>query len=126
MHAREIVAHWQKWFGLDAYSIDIQRVSLFQVTSEDDMFVEGVGSSLVGIEIDHSNKQACIYHTRQLTEEDIVHELLHVLNPTWTERQVNTATTELLLSKQDKSKAEKMLAQLADDVNANLHIINIL
>lgn len=98
-HVRNALARWQEKFHLTDYSIDTQRISLFQVSSIDDHCCESVGCSLVGIEIDRSEKQACIYHTRRLTEEDIVHELLHILNQEWTEEQVNAATALLLKKK---------------------------
>jgi len=30
-----------------------------------------------------------LYHDRDLTERDVIHELLHVRYPDWTEDQVN-------------------------------------
>jgi hypothetical protein len=45
---------------------------------------------------DSFTKEAVIYHDRDLTEEDIVHELLHVKYPDWTEDQVNLETDKLL------------------------------
>ena len=37
-----------------------------------------------------------IYHDRSLTDNYVVHELLHVKYPDWTENQVNTETERLL------------------------------
>lgn len=50
----------------------------------------------VGVQADPEKRIATIYHDRDLTEEDIVHELLHVAQPEWSEWQVNRVT-ELLL-----------------------------
>ncbi|HXG07725.1 MAG TPA: hypothetical protein VNI77_10425 [Nitrososphaera sp.] len=77
------------------YTITVERISLFQVSDD----YCAVGHSLVGVESDHRKKKACIYYTRRLTEEDIVHELLHVRYPLWTEEQVNIATGKILPSK---------------------------
>ncbi len=110
----ELLLRWQKRFGLGEYSIDIQRVSLFQVSSEDAERCEGVGCSMVGIVVDHVTKQACIYHTRLLTEEDIVHELLHILNPKWTEQQVNSGTSHLLKNKNAGKSSKKVLLKNSD------------
>ena len=40
--------------------------------------------------------QAMIYHDRSLTDEYVVHELLHVKYPKWSEDQVNIETEKLL------------------------------
>jgi hypothetical protein len=63
------------------------RISRFQVTDERGR--PGVG--LIGVVFDA--RQATIYHTRALTPEDVLHELLHVAHPTWTEGMVVRATT---------------------------------
>jgi hypothetical protein len=51
-------------------------------------------------EQDSNTKHGIIYYDRPLTEEDIVHELLHVKYNNWSEDQVNTETERLLKSKQ--------------------------
>jgi hypothetical protein len=50
----------------------------------------------VGVQVDRDTRIATIYHDRDLTEEDIVHELLHVKYPDWTEDQVNKQTEKWL------------------------------
>jgi hypothetical protein len=67
-----------------------ERVSRFQVTGEDGR----PGAELVGVV--HDEVQATIYHTRALTAEDLVHELLHVARPHWTEEMVVQETARLL------------------------------
>jgi hypothetical protein len=90
--AEELLFHWQQVLGLADYTITAERISLFQVS---DNYCT-VGYSLVGVESDHPKKKACIYYTRTLTEEDIVHELLHVRHPTWTEQKVVIETKRIL------------------------------
>jgi hypothetical protein len=48
------------------------------------------GAALIGVVFDaHA---ATIYHTRLLTAEDVLHELLHVAHPNWSEAVVVRAT----------------------------------
>jgi hypothetical protein len=91
----EAIIHWQQVLGLADYTITAEHISLFQVSDN----YCAVGYSLVGVESDHRKKKACIYYTRRLTEEDIVHELLHVRYPLWTEEQVNIATGKFCQAK---------------------------
>jgi hypothetical protein len=91
----QLLAYWKDRLGLAEYAIHTERLSLFQVC---DSYCR-VGNSMVGVAADHDSKTACIYHTRQLKEDDIVHELLHVRRPSWTEGQVNHAVGILLAQK---------------------------
>lgn len=54
------------------------------------------GHEFVGIAIDFKNRTGVIYHTRPLQKDDIVHELLHVRFPDWSEQKVNYWTNLLL------------------------------
>lgn len=58
------------------------RSSRFQVTDERGR----PGAGLIGVVVDE--RTATIYHTRVLTAEGIVHELLHVACPDWSEARV--------------------------------------
>ncbi|WP_158435196.1 hypothetical protein [Nitrososphaera viennensis] len=88
-----LVEYWKERLGIDDYAVITERISLFQVSDD----YCRVGNSFVGVCADHDEKVACIYHTRRLREDDIVHELLHVRHPSWTEDEVNRAAAELLL-----------------------------
>ena len=99
--ARQLLKKWLDALGLAGYSITLERISLLQVSDD----YCNVGNSFVGIEIDFVNKKGRIYHTRILTEEDIVHELLHVKYPYWTETEVNATTDMLLKNKRDQHGA---------------------
>lgn len=87
-----LVQRWKMALGLDGYEIVVERISLFQVS---DGYCR-VGNSLVGVCAHHDRKSACIYHTRRLTEDDVVHELLHVRHPGWSEEEVNREARRLL------------------------------
>lgn len=80
-----VIASWKEKFGINL-PVVTKKISRKEVTGEDGR----PGASLVGVVIE--NDCAIILHTRKLTEEDIVHELLHVAHPSWTEEEVVLAT----------------------------------
>src|ERR1051326_3105827 len=83
------VEHWRAALGV-THPVRLEGIGYRQVTDE-----RGApGCSLVGVVTDDHG--ACIYHTRALTLEDIVHELLHVAHPAWTEEAVIRETDRLL------------------------------
>lgn len=87
--ARDAAHFWRQRLRIPQRII-LERISRFQVTGEDGR----PGWSLVGVVYD--THIATIYHTRILTLEDIVHELLHVQNPSWTESRVVYQTQEIV------------------------------
>jgi hypothetical protein len=89
---KELIARWQGLLDLEDYEIRHERVSVFAVCDE----LCRVGNSLVGIRADHERLEAVVFHTRRLTAADVVHELLHLRHPVWSEREVNAATERLL------------------------------
>ena len=89
------VKYWQRYLGLDHWKITTIKISRNQVCDENCR----TGLSFVGVIPDHENLHAEIYHTRKMTAEDIVHELLHVKYPKWTEDQVNHKTDKILQDK---------------------------
>ena len=82
---------WCARLGIER-PVALQRISRRQVV------VAGGrrGCGLVGVVL--AADGATIYHTRPLTLEEIVHELLHVAHPTWTEADVVGATLPTLAS----------------------------
>ncbi len=86
----------EHWLRLWSERLDIrcpvrmERTSIWQVATTDGRR----GCSLVGVVL--HEEEACIYHTRRLTEEDIVHELLHVAHPAWSEAEVVFHTARIL------------------------------
>lgn len=88
----EIVKYWQNKLGLNDYEIFTESIPREQVTFPDDISEED--RYFVGI---HSDKElAVIYHDRDLTEEDIVHELLHLAYPDKSEEWVVNETKNKL------------------------------
>lgn len=89
---RSMLAGWQARLGLASYRIELERISIFSVCDE----LCRVGNSLVGVVCDHERRRATIFHTRRLTCADVVHELLHVRHPSWSEAEVVTETDQIL------------------------------
>jgi len=86
------VAIWQERLGLATYVIGTERISPLAVCDEQCR----VGNHLVGVVADHAARTATIYHTRRLTTEDVIHELLHVRHPEWSEAEVVAETDRQL------------------------------
>ena len=100
--AREAAAAWGAVLGV-AQQVRLERISRFQVTDHHGRR----GCSLVGVV--HDAHAACIYHSRALTAEDLVHELLHVAHPEWSEEAV-VLETRRLLAGDGRSEAEAISA----------------
>jgi hypothetical protein len=94
-----MIDKWQKILSLEDWTIVTEPIEPDSVTYDADCPIED--RYYVGVHTKHLpgfNKQiATIYHDRALTERDVIHELLHVRYPHWTEDQVNEV--EELLSK---------------------------
>ena len=90
------LSNWQKKLQLQHYRIVCERISIHQVCDNN----HKRGHEFVGICTDHANCSACLYHTRKLRLDDIVHELLHVKYPSWTEEQINNETERILKVKE--------------------------
>lgn len=83
-----VIAAWRDFLSI-AQVVETERISPFQVTGEDGQ----PGAALIGVTYDAW--RATIYHTRALTAEDIIHELLHVARPQWSEAMVVHDTARL-------------------------------
>lgn len=83
-----VVVAWREFLAI-AQDIQTQRISPLQVTDENGR----VGCALIGVTFDAW--QATIYHTRPMTTEDLIHELLHVAHPLWSEARVVHKTARL-------------------------------
>ena len=84
----KLVNKWKQKLGLDDWFITTESISDKQVTYPNDLDLK----EFIGITIDSENKFGIINHTRPLTPFDVIHELLHVKYPSWTEEQVNNQT----------------------------------
>jgi len=88
--AQAIIEYWQNELGITDWVITTERISPEQVDYND-------ATDFIGISRDFPNKTGIIYHDRDLYEEAIIHELVHVQQPTWSEDQVN-AETDILMN----------------------------
>ena len=94
-----LLKKWQALLGITDWIILCESISENQVVDELDGNTSG--HEFVGIHINFKKNIGIIYHTRKLNEDDIVHELLHVCFPIWSEEKVNFWTD--LLIKNPKS-----------------------
>lgn len=78
---------WQALLDIPHWNILCEPIDEMQVM--DDLNGDFPGHEFVGIAIDFVNRSGIIYHTRTLQDDDIVHELLHVRFPEWSEQTVN-------------------------------------
>jgi len=82
-----MIDKWKKILSLDDWIITTERIDPGQVMYDTDCPSED--RYYVGICSVIKSKMAVLYHDRDLTERDVIHELLHVKYPDWTEDQVN-------------------------------------
>jgi len=95
----DMVCYWIDVLGLKGWTITMEAISIEAVTYADNVPV--YDRYFVGVEIDREKMTACIYHDRLLNKEYIVHELLHVKYPAWSEDQVNAETDRLINQNKD-------------------------
>ena len=87
-----MIEKWKLLLRLHGWSITTKAIHPDQVTYDDDCPPDE--RYFVGIEIDYKSKAGTIYHDRELTEKDIIHELLHVKYPDKSEDWVNKTTED--------------------------------
>lgn len=95
-----MIDKWTKELDLTQWSINTKHIDPQSVAYPDDIPTKD--KFFVGIMPQEEALCATIFHDRDLTEEDIVHELLHVKYPDWTEDQVNIETERLLNQNKDE------------------------
>jgi hypothetical protein len=83
----ELMVRWQQRLRLTGWRGTLQQIAREQVTGEDGK----PGAELVGVIIEDSGRFT-IVHTRELGEDDLIHELLHVAFPRWRHEQVELWT----------------------------------
>jgi hypothetical protein len=89
-----MIEKWKALLGLDDWFFCAREILPEQVVYDDDCPKED--RYFVGINIDTTDKVGVIYHDRILTEQDVIHELLHVKFPDKSEQWINE--TEALLT----------------------------
>lgn len=104
------IEEWSRYLNIRKRVVT-RRIPFWHVTGPEGR----PGCSLVGIVLDEH--EPCIYHTRRLREDDIVHELLHVAFPDWSEDRVNAHTERLLRSKRERRLPVRITSPLAGVVD---------
>lgn len=89
-----MIDKWLKKLGLEKWTIKTVEINPESVTYPKDISKED--KFFIGIIGKQEELNGTIYHDRPLTEEDVVHELLHIKYPDWSEDQVNIETEKLL------------------------------
>lgn len=95
-----MINKWIKLLSLDGWTITTERIDPGQVLYDTDCPSED--RYYVGISSVIKSKMAVIYHDRELTERDVIHELLHVRYPWWSEEHVNEVEQLLFKIKKDE------------------------
>lgn len=83
----KIIDYWLDYLGLDGWHIIPEEIKDEQVLYADDVPKED--RYFIGISRDAEKRTAVIYYSRPMTEEDILHELIHIRHPLYTEDEVN-------------------------------------
>ncbi len=90
--SKEIINKWRSLLNIESKittrSIDKEQVLIDEDIPDEDRYFVGVYKI--------HNKKYEIIHDRDLRQDDIVHELLHVKFPSMSEKTVNTLTPILL------------------------------
>ncbi len=104
------IEDWKCRLGISNWQITCELIDEMQVT--DIWFESTSGHEFVGIAIYKELRSGIIYHTRDLNEDDIIHELLHVRYPNWSEDKVEFWTDLLMgrpISLDEDSSFEHLL-----------------
>ncbi len=95
MKSNKYIKFWQKYLELSDWNLLSERIDKSQVLYDSDIPKED--QYFVGVHVNSHDKIATIYHDRKLNDEYVLHELLHVKNPKFTEEQVNALCDKILL-----------------------------
>jgi hypothetical protein len=108
MFVYERIEYWKSVFEIAEWNIVCEAIDEMQVV---DIWEESTpGHEFVGIHSDFETKTATLYYTRPLEEDDIIHELLHVRYPEWSEEKVTFWTS--LLNGEQVMKQENAMEYL--------------
>ena len=88
----EMIKEWQEKLQIPHWDITTEKIDPKQVVYEGETY-------FIGISIDWDNLSGVIYHDIDLTEEAIIHELLHVRYSTENEDWINETTKQYIYSK---------------------------
>jgi len=87
-----MIKEWQEKLQIPHWDITTEKIDPKQIVYEGETY-------FIGISIDWDNLSGVIYHDIDLTEEAIIHELLHIRYSTENEDWVNETTRQYLHSK---------------------------
>jgi len=88
----KVISEWQTKLGITGWNITTERIDAEQVMYAGEEY-------FIGIAIDWDNLRGVIYHDIDLTEEAIIHELLHIRYSTENEDWINDTTKQYIHSK---------------------------
>ncbi len=88
----EMIKEWQDKLQIPHWDITTEKIDPKQVVYEGETY-------FIGISIDWDNLSGVIYHDIDLTEEAIIHELLHIRYSTENEDWINETTRQYIHSK---------------------------
>ena len=88
----KVISEWQTKLGITGWNIITERIDPEQVMYAGEEY-------FIGISIDWDNLSGVIYHDIDLTEESIIHELLHIRYSTENEDWINETTKQYIHSK---------------------------
>ena len=92
-----IIKKWQDYLDLNDWKITTNEIEKEQVMYDEDVTEDD--RYFIGVETNNNVKSAVIYHDRDLYDEAVVHELLHVKYPKWSEEKVNKETDNIMYLK---------------------------
>ncbi|MCH7541617.1 hypothetical protein IH981_02475, partial [Patescibacteria group bacterium] len=96
---------WLRLLGLGEYFIYYTKVNPRIVFDTD----KGRMNNLyIGVMIDHERKIVQLYHTRKISEIDLVHELIHPLNPQIAHEHIDPLC-ERLIAARKRGTAKRMI-----------------
>ena len=97
-----MIEKWKNLLSLKKWTVITESIDPNAVTYDNDCPDED--RYYVGVLADRDKKTATIYHDKELTERDIIHELLHIRYPKWGEDQINEVEELLYKLNQNKDK----------------------
>lgn len=86
---------WRHWLNLSDWHIISQSILKEQVCYDDS--IPDSDRYFIGIEIKKKYKVGVIYHDRELDGTSILHELLHIKFPNFSEDEVNKRCDEIVI-----------------------------
>jgi len=86
------IEEWQTKLDISHWDITTEKIDPKQVIYEGENY-------FIGISIDWDNLSGVIYHDIDLTEEAIIHELLHIRYSIENEDWINETTKQYIYSK---------------------------